>query len=89
MINKGLAVEYRTRRDYFIDSLSEEFQVSRTVGTRGVWQGADVLEFSFKPTEMSEKLRQRKMFSLVPPTAGMFLWVSRISISTTPGPEQE
>ena len=75
----GLAVEYRSRRDYFIDSLTEEFQVSRTVGTKGVWQGSDVLEFSFKPTEMSEKLRQRKLFSLVPPTSGMFLWVGGCS----------
>ncbi|KAI0089178.1 PLP-dependent transferase [Irpex rosettiformis] len=80
----GLATEYRSRRDYLIDTLNEEFQVSRTVGTKGVWEGSDIFEFSFKATEMSEKLRQRKLFSLVPPTSGMFLWFA-LHFENVPG----
>jgi aromatic amino acid aminotransferase I / 2-aminoadipate transaminase len=74
-IRPGLAVEYRTRRNFFIDSLFEAFNVEKSVGTKGVWEGMEVLSFSLKSSDMVEKSKPRKIFNLVPPTSGMFLWV--------------
>ncbi|KAI0685029.1 pyridoxal phosphate-dependent transferase [Cytidiella melzeri] len=80
----GLAIEYRSRRDFFIDCLNDEFQVSKSVGTKGVWQGLDVLDYRLKSTEMSEKHKSKKLFSLVPPTSGMFLWLA-LHFESAPG----
>ena len=74
----GLAVEYKGRRDFFVDTLADEFHVqeSRAVAT-GVWAGCNVLEAYSKPRrDDSEKFAVRtKYFSFVPPTSGMFIWV--------------
>ena len=72
----GLAIEYQTRRDFFIDTLTEEFAVRKSVAAKSVWAGLDVYECSIKPTGMTEKASYKKLFSFVPPSSGMFIWVS-------------
>ncbi len=77
----GLAVEYTARRDYFIDCIAEEFHVQKAPSVaQGVWAGCDVLEAYERPKnngQMAEKFAvQTKYFSFVPPTSGMFIWVS-------------
>lgn len=72
----GLSIEYRSRRDSFIDLIADEFQLDKSAGTSAIWKGLDVYEASFKPTAMSEKYSRKKIFSLVPPTSGMFVWLA-------------
>ncbi|TCD67496.1 hypothetical protein EIP91_012301 [Steccherinum ochraceum] len=71
----GLAVEYEVRRDYLLDSLSEEFHMRKGLGPAGVWEGLEVLEAHAKPTASEKFGYGSKYFSIVPPTSGMFLWV--------------
>ncbi|KIP08349.1 hypothetical protein PHLGIDRAFT_18957 [Phlebiopsis gigantea 11061_1 CR5-6] len=71
----GLAIEYQSRRDYFIDSLMEEFHVMQSVSNKSIWAGLDVYECSVKPTTMTEKASYKKIFTFTPPSSGMFLWL--------------
>ncbi|OCH95918.1 PLP-dependent transferase [Obba rivulosa] len=74
----GLATQYTDRRDFFIDCFAEEFHLQLTTGERGAWAGCTVYAASPKPRgdAMSEKYSVgTKMFSFVPPTSGMFLWI--------------
>lgn len=50
--------------------------VKKSVAVKSVWAGLDVHECSIKPTGMFEKANNRRLFSFVPPTSGMFIWVS-------------
>lgn len=81
----GLSVEYTTRRDLLIDALQDEFNLQVSVGTTGSWKNCVVYTAYPKPRRgdaMSEKaalFRQSKpLFSLVPPTAGMFIWLKML-----------
>jgi len=70
------------RRDFFVDCLAEEFQLTVTSGTTGMWEGCQVYNgfpkskrsitgyFNEKTPTMSNPL-----FSFVPPTSGMFVWL--------------
>lgn len=71
----GLAIEYRSRRDFFIDTIAEEFHTKQSTSFNPTWAGMDVHECSLKPQGMLEKASYKKMFSFVPPTSGMFIWV--------------
>ncbi|KAI9000704.1 PLP-dependent transferase [Trametes punicea] len=77
----GLAVQYKARRDFLIDGLADEFKLKISLGTSGSWKGCVVYTAFAKPQhggEMTEKFRpldDRPYFSLVPPTAGMFVWL--------------
>ncbi|KAJ3558312.1 hypothetical protein NM688_g998 [Phlebia brevispora] len=73
----GLAVEYKSRRDYFIDCLADEFHLkSNQAIAEGIWAGCDVLEAYGKCDGMVEKYSLgTKYFSFVPPTSGMFVWI--------------
>ena len=53
----GLAVEYKSRRDYFIDTLAEEFDTKLSTTFIPVWAGMDVYECSLKPQTMIEELK--------------------------------
>lgn len=53
----------------------EEFHVMQSKSTKSIWAGLDVYECSVKPTTMTEKASYKKIFSFVPPSSGMFLWV--------------
>jgi aromatic amino acid aminotransferase I / 2-aminoadipate transaminase len=75
MAYAGLAIEYRTRRDFFIDTIGEEFHMKQSTAFNPIWTGMDVYECSLKPQGMIEKASYKKMFSFVPPTSGMFVWV--------------
>lgn len=72
----GLAVEYQIRRDFFIDTLLEEFHVRQSYSTKGIWAGCEVYDCYVKPKNMVEKASYRKLFSFVPPTSGMFIWLA-------------
>ena len=71
-------MQYKSRRDFLIDALADEFLLQRSVGTTGSWTGCPVYTAYAKPrafVEMSEKYRAKPLFSLVPPTSGMFVWL--------------
>lgn len=75
---QGIKAQYTTRRDAFIDAMMHELDISLTKGT-GILEGATVYEGSIKETGwsvMSEKEKKRPRVSFVPPTSGMFVWVS-------------
>ncbi|EKM59753.1 uncharacterized protein PHACADRAFT_250454 [Phanerochaete carnosa HHB-10118-sp] len=72
----GLAVEYKARRDYFIDTLFEEFHVRQSYSTESIWAGCEVYDCYAKPTDTVEKTSYRKLFTFIPPTSGMFVWLS-------------
>lgn len=78
----GLAVQYKARRDFFIDALHDEFHLRMSLGTAGSWKGCTVYSAFAKAkhgaNDLSEKLRgfgEKPLFSLVAPTGGMFLWL--------------
>lgn len=75
----GLTAQYTERRDTFIDALVEEFHLTKTIGKSGVWHGMEVYEARAKSDPsgaMSEKFDiGQEMFSFVPPTSGMFVWI--------------
>ncbi|KAH8094916.1 PLP-dependent transferase [Cristinia sonorae] len=71
----GLAVEYEVRRNFLLDTLASEFHLRPTLGVQGIWKGLEVFVAYAKP-DGSEKFGYgNKLFSIVPPTSGMFLWV--------------
>lgn len=55
----------------------EEFHVKQSVSSKAIWSGLDVYECSLRPQNMIEKETYKKIFSFVPPTSGMFVWVRR------------
>jgi len=65
------------RRDNFIDCLDDEFDLQLLSARHGVWEGCDYYLASTKCSnkEMSEKISRKTMFSFVPPTSGMFVWI--------------
>ncbi|EPS98782.1 hypothetical protein FOMPIDRAFT_1024508 [Fomitopsis schrenkii] len=76
----GLAVQYKTRRDWFIDCLSEELHLEATTSSDvSFWKNSVVYDAYPKRSNswmMSEKGSVgTKLFSFVPPTAGMFIWI--------------
>ena len=77
------------RRDFFVDCLYEEFHMTRTVATQGAWAGSTAYIARSKSSDVKsltgrdyadEKhaFGEKPMFSLVPPSSGMFVWVSDI-----------
>jgi aromatic amino acid aminotransferase I len=77
MIFTGLGTQYTLRRDYFIDCLDDEFDLQLAFARDGIWEGRDYYLASTKSSakQMSEKFDRQIMFSFVPPTSGMFVWV--------------
>ena len=74
---QGIKAQYTTRRDAFIDAMMAELDISLTKGT-GILEGATVFEGSIKETGWSVMTERKKKprVSFVPPTSGMFVWVS-------------
>lgn len=77
---RGLRTEYQQRRNFFVDCLAEEFHLHAVSAAAGVWEGCVVYQASSKAkksTNITDKYsaRDRTMFSFVPPTAGMFVWM--------------
>ncbi|TFY78193.1 hypothetical protein EWM64_g5817 [Hericium alpestre] len=80
---RGLRMQYKLRRDLFVDLLSDEFDLRESVGTRaqGPWERCTVYTAYAKPRGralpwMSEKHAAKPLFSFVPPSSGMFVWVA-------------
>lgn len=83
---RGLGTEYTMRRDFFVDCLYEEFHMTRTVATQGAWAGSTAYIARPKPGDVKaltgttladEKhaFGENPLFSLVPPSSGMFVWL--------------
>jgi aromatic amino acid aminotransferase I / 2-aminoadipate transaminase len=74
---KGLRVQYSTRRDALIDAMMNELDITLTKGT-GILEGATIFEGSIKESGWSVMTEKKKkiVVSFVPPTSGMFVWVS-------------
>jgi len=74
---RGLGTQYRLRRDHLIDCLDDEFDLQLSSARNGLWEGCDYYLASAKSssTQMSEKVSSKTMFSFVPPTSGMFVWI--------------
>ncbi|EJF62296.1 PLP-dependent transferase [Dichomitus squalens] len=79
---QGLAAQYTSRRNSFIDALQSEFHLRVSVGTAGSWKDCVIYTASAKARRgdaMSEKAalfgQGKPLFSFVPPSAGMFLWL--------------
>lgn len=83
----GIRFQYKLRRDLFLDIISEEFDLSTSIGSSsmGIWAGTTVYTgytkskastFRLPLTRTNEKTVERKrILSLVAPSSGMFLWV--------------
>jgi len=77
----ALRASYTARRDQFIDRLGDEFHLKLDVSMNG---GPDVYLAFLKPTVhakhhiFTEKSLpcDEPVFSFVPPSSGMFVWVS-------------
>lgn len=76
---KGLKAQYTTRRNAFIDAMMHELDISLTKG-EGILEGATVYQGSIKEPKGTVMLEKKKIrVSFVPPTSGMFVWVSDVS----------
>jgi aromatic amino acid aminotransferase I len=76
---KGIKAQYTTRRNAFIDAMMHELDISLTKGD-GILEGATVYQGSIKESKGTVMLEKKKKIrvSFVPPTAGMFVWVSDV-----------
>jgi hypothetical protein len=75
---RGIRAQYTARRDFFVDAISQTFELESKVCATGVWEGAEVFTAYARPRGgfmMREKARRVPLFEFVPPTAGMFVWV--------------
>ncbi|KAH7879766.1 pyridoxal phosphate-dependent transferase [Lentinula edodes] len=78
---KALRLQYKQRRDYFLDCFADEFHLKATLSTEGYTAGAHIYHASLKPKRsfvlLSEKdvAYSKPLFSFVPPSSGMFLWL--------------
>lgn len=78
---QGIQGEYTSRRDFLVDSIYELFDVLPATGERAaLGAGLSVMtaysKDSTTPKLSSEKYHTKTpLFSFIPPTAGMFIWV--------------
>ncbi|KAJ7180012.1 pyridoxal phosphate-dependent transferase [Mycena crocata] len=78
---KALRLQYTLRRNTLLDCLAEEFQMTVTASTTGMWEGCQVYSGSVKPKRSINGYFNEKapmstpLFSFVPPTSGMFVWI--------------
>jgi aromatic amino acid aminotransferase I len=80
-------MQYKHRRDFFIDCLAEEFHLETEPAIHGIYEGCDVYHVSQrstveKPGYLAEKPDPAVLFSFVPPASGMFIWVSGLTNNT-------
>jgi len=76
---RGIRTQYKLRRDFFIDCLSDEFDLFPTPASAipGAWaaSGDNVMALSGYVRGSTKKEKTRRLLSFVPPTAGMFVWI--------------
>ena len=58
-----------------VDEIMNQFDVTEGYGS-GIWEGKRVFAARAKADNMNEKFSRPILFTFVPPTAGMFVWVS-------------
>lgn len=91
---QGLQGEYTSRRDFMVDSILELFNVLPASGEVAAFgAGLPVMTAYLKESTskgLSEKYQavntKTPLFSFIPPTAGMFVWVSLPQIISHGGP---
>ena len=72
----GLGVEYKRRRDFFIDCIVETFDIELAPPSQNMFQGSELyIASAFISSPVPEKCIKTPLFSFVPPTSGMFVWV--------------
>jgi len=72
----GLGIEYKRRRDYFLDCIVEKFHVELMPSSQWMFQGSEVyLASTMISSSVTEKSIKTHLFSFVPPTSGMFVWL--------------
>lgn len=69
----GLTSQYTRRRNYFLDLLVEKFGAE--IERSSQLDGNEMYNVFLKKECQSEKSLCRPIFSFVPPTSGMFIWV--------------
>jgi len=80
---RGLRTQYRLRRDFFVDCLMDEFDLSpiraSAIPVPGAWAAAGgeqtVVFAAYPHGSMQKEKTTRPLMSFVPPLAGMFLWM--------------
>lgn len=74
---KGLGAEYTRRRNFFLDCLVENFHLEPGSSSKGAFKGFNVYFASELTTSInSEKgYIEGPIFSFIPPTSGMFVWL--------------
>ncbi|KZT05602.1 PLP-dependent transferase [Laetiporus sulphureus 93-53] len=76
---RGLAVQYKSRRDFFIDCLGEEFHLVPSSSEVSYWKGCDVFDAYAKTGKELVTTEKgaigTRLFSFVPPSSGMFIWM--------------
>ncbi|CCL98270.1 uncharacterized protein FIBRA_00264 [Fibroporia radiculosa] len=83
----GIAVQYKNRRDFFIDTFGDEFHLVPSTSNIGFWKDRQVFDAYAKSKKcvMAEKGELgTKLFSFVPPSAGMFIWL-KVHFENCPG----
>lgn len=72
---RGIRALYAERRDIFVDALYDTFDVERSVVTEKS-SAKDVCVAYARESGMREKGVRRPLFEFIPPTSGLFVWVS-------------
>lgn len=65
-------MQYTDRRDFFIDRLFDEFHLELAPEA----ELGGTMAFTAYDAAPNEKDKRKRLFSFVPPTSGMFVWVS-------------
>ncbi|KAI0041420.1 PLP-dependent transferase [Auriscalpium vulgare] len=79
---RGIATQYRLRRDFFCDLLGDAFDLRVSTPTHGTWAGCLVhTAYAKRPSSARPRFSEKSadmrkpLLSFVPPSSGMFLWV--------------
>ncbi|PPQ94958.1 hypothetical protein CVT25_003930 [Psilocybe cyanescens] len=72
---KGLGVEYTRRRNYFIDGLLDKFHLELASTPQTLFPGSVRYIASDRSGYFNEKGSRKPLFSFVPPSSGMFVWL--------------
>lgn len=71
----GLRTEYTRRRDFFVDCIAENFHLELAPPEKNGIKGSEMYLASHLKV-LGEKRIRKSLFSFVPPSSGMFVWVS-------------
>jgi len=71
---QGLRYEYIKRRDFFVDCLAENFHLELAPPEQNKFRGSDTYLASHLKV-VGEKVIREPLFSFVPPSSGMFVWL--------------